>query len=273
MAPHSLLCYRTLYLLTEPFVSLSHPQWLYLAILSVTGDLSMSASPPTKPTNNRAKKRTSSGSKENRASGRGTKTENEQVSLAKSESSPDLSATDKTKEVALNDPAIVAAGRPRRQPLSKKPSTTDMDSTTAGVEKSKTDGAKNRASRAPKPTAATSDKSSPETSPKTNRNGRKRRGANQNTSKTASKPESTSAEADESVSSTTKSTPRKERSSHSYPAAATPPRFQAAKNKRDNAVNKANESLDSESSQPDDKARSVRFQTESPPVAQTVVSP
>lgn len=218
-------------------------------------------SPTTKPViNKKVKKRTSSGSKENRASGRGAKAEEEQAS-------PALAGPEGTKAIAtLNDPAIIAAGRPRRQPLSKKTSATNMDGTAASPEAGKTDGTKARGNRSVK---VTGERSSPETSPKATRGGRKRRGGgNHGSSKSAATKSNT--EGDESVSSTaTKSTPRKERSSHTH-TAPTPPRFRTAKSKQEQAANKTNESIDSEESQPDDKTRSVRFQTESPVAAQSV---
>lgn len=209
----------------------------------------MSVVAPTKVIGKKNRKRRPSNGKENRDS------EQIQVSPSNSVSSTGSTRLDKLSKGGdtLNDPAIVAAGRPRRQPLSKKPGIINKENSVV-IEAGKADG--NNKPKSTKVTKATVP--SEKGQDKSPRGARKSSGGR---IKSASK---TSTEMDDSIVSVPKATtPRKERSK--FPAAATPPRSQSDRSKRGNQVEKANESMESEASLPDDKARSVRFQTDSPP--------
>lgn len=222
-------------------------------------DKIMSAVAPAKAVSKKIKKRRSSNGKENR--------ESEMIQVSPSNSVSSTASTTRLDKLSkegntLNDPAIVAAGQPRRQPLSKKSSIINKESSFVAEAAGKVDGNnKLKATRVIKPTAPG------DRSPRSTKKSSGRASHYQQGSKISSK---TSADMDDSIVSAPRAaTPRKERSK--FPTAATPPRSQSDKSKRgSNQVERANESMESETSLPDEKARSVRFQTESPPLTNMV---
>jgi hypothetical protein len=212
---------------------------------------SMSAAIQTRPSNKKSKKRFNVGTKENKESVVEMNTVKETTSpsnknlssnvIPTSTSPATLTKLDNT-ENPLNDPAIVAAGRPRRQPLRKKSDLTNVlnnSTPTPGkgdAEKVDTKPASMTTVTNSKPLV--SDKAVPRAAKTT--------------------PKATNEE-DESVVCAPKLTLKREKGS--VPTAATPPRFQSsAKNRRDRADSlstRANESMESEHQ--DEKSRTVRF--------------
>jgi hypothetical protein len=213
----------------------------------------MSTATPAKSVNKRGKKRTVSNNKEK-------KNPTSKYVIAEDEASESItvaapSTLSSAKESALNDPAIVAAGRPRRQPLSKKSSLSYM----ASPDKFDADKEEVGAKKAAKTVA--SEKSAVAVVPKAPRAMRKSRPSHQHSKSI----QSTTNQEDESVVCAPKGPPKKDKAA--FPTAATPPRFQeAAKSRRERATShlaKANESLESQEGQEEDNTKEVRFQTDS----------
>lgn len=224
----------------------------------------MTATNQTKPVNKRAKKKVNAVNKETKISDIDMKKEEEEEMAVSSTTIANpvtlSSKSGEGKGNALNDPAIVAAGKPRRQPLSKKSESANIDnashSATLKEDTEKGDG--NTVTITTRSQKSSASDKSPTAAPKAPRAMRKPRSSHQN-STMKSTPKAANEE-DESVICAPKVASRKVRSD--VPTAATPPRFLAAKAKRERATSistKANDSMESEVSQQEDKSRSVRF--------------
>lgn len=212
----------------------------------------MSTASAAKPSNKKVRKRNSSGSKNSSRGAGGVKTLTERDLVETAQLPTRVVGEQAEKANTLNDPAIVAAGQPRRQPLRKKNSTGNM-AMPKGDSKGMSDkGAPTQLSGPGKTTIV----------PKAPRAMRRGRQSNHHPAKAPSKV--ASGEEAESVVCAPKTPQRKEKA----PTAATPPRLQVNKSRRERTGSqstKANESVDTEPAQGqiDDKARCVRFQTES----------
>ncbi|UZJ52921.1 hypothetical protein CBS101457_002241 [Exobasidium rhododendri] len=216
----------------------------------------MTVTTQAKIVNKRSKKKINTSHKENKPSIEVKKEEQTTSSLT---SSPvtDLSKND-TKEGTFIDPAIVATGKCRRQPLSKRHDAANVISIPTSTSP-KDDTEKVNANPAPlirTRKVSVSDKS-PALVNKAARILRKPRPSHQSSVSRTSK----KAVHEEEEGSTASA--REER--NDVPTAATPPRFRGSKASRERTTSvstKANESLESNVSHHDDKARSVRFFTE-----------